>query len=182
MSAVKDDKLFADQLEGEAVLFVFRKHPVVMRRGLIYAMVAILLGIIPALFKPEYSYFFGGLAAGLALSVVLFLPSWIHWYYSLFIVTDQRFVQITQRGLFHRSVSDLGLHHIQTVNYQVAGFQQTLLGFGTIVVQTYMGDLVIHDVHHPAQTQKKIVSIIKEYGIKSDEYPFDESEDIENEQ
>ncbi len=158
---------------------MFRKHPIVMRRGLIYAMVAILLGIVPALIKPEYSYFFGGLAAGVVLAGIVFFPSWINWFYSVFIVTDQRFVQITQRGLFHRSVSDLGLHHIQTVNYEVAGLEQTILGFGTIVVQTYMGDLVLHNIHHPAQTQKKIVSIIKEQGIITDSNPYVDSEDTE---
>lgn len=173
------EKHFDDQLDDEEVLYVFRKHPIVMRRGLIYAMVAILLGIVPALIKPEYSYFFGGLAAGVVLAGIVFFPSWINWFYSVFIVTDQRFVQITQRGLFHRSVSDLGLHHIQTVNYEVAGLEQTILGFGTIVVQTYMGDLVLHNIHHPAQTQKKIVSIIKEQGIITDSNPYVDSEDTE---
>jgi hypothetical protein len=27
------EKLFPDQLDGEEVLFVFRKHPIVMRKG-----------------------------------------------------------------------------------------------------------------------------------------------------
>ena len=32
------------------------------------------------------------------------------------------------------SWEDLGLEHIQSVNYQVAGMEQTLLGFGTILI------------------------------------------------
>lgn len=164
-------KYFDDQFDDEDVLYVFRKHPVVMRRGLILGMLAILLGTVPALIKPEFSYFYGGLAAGFVLGLILFFPSWLAWYYSVFIVTSQRFIQITQRGLFHRSVSDLGLQHIQTINYEVNGLQETLLGFGTIVMQTYMGDLYIHDVHHPAKTQKKIVDIMRTYGIETEKYP-----------
>jgi uncharacterized membrane protein YdbT with pleckstrin-like domain len=164
-------KYFDDQFDDEEVLFVFRKHPVVMRKGLILGMVSIMLGTVPALIKPEFSYFYGGLAGGFLLGVLLFFPSWLAWYYSVFIVTSQRFIQITQKGLFNRSVSDLGLNHIQTINYEIKGLQETLLGFGTIVIQTYMGDLFIHDVHHPAKTQKRIIEIIRDQGITSETYP-----------
>ncbi len=158
-------KYFDDQLEDEEVLFVFRKHPVVMRKGLIIAMLAILLGTLPSLIKPEYIYLFGGLAGGLLLSVIIFSPFWISWHYSVFIVTDQRLIQITQKGLWRRSVVDIGLNQIQMVNYEVGGLQETLLGFGTIMMQTFVGDLVIHDVHHPATIQKKILTILRDKGI-----------------
>jgi hypothetical protein len=80
-------------------------------------------------------------------------------------LTDQRFIQITQKGLFHRSVSDIGLQQIQSINYDISGIEQTLLGFGTIKMQTYVGDLLLHDIHHPAKTQRKIVEILREKGI-----------------
>ena len=145
------DKHFQDQMEGEEVQFVFRKHPIVMRKGLIVGAVCLMLGTIPALVKPEYSYFFKGLGAGLLVGLILFSPFWIGWYYSVFIVTSQRMIQITQKGLFHRSVVDLSLGQIQMVNYEIAGIQETLLGFGTIIIQTYMGDLVIHERSSPSQ-------------------------------
>lgn len=164
-------KYFADQFDDEEVLYVFRKHPVVQRKGLVYGMLGILAGTIPGLIKPEYSWFFGGLAGGLVLGALLYLPSWIAWYYSLFIVTDQRFIQITQKGLFHRSVVDIGLNQIQMVNYEVAGLQETLLGYGTIMMQTLMGDLVIHDVHHPPKIQKRLINILREQGIIANSMP-----------
>ncbi len=43
-SSTKPDKYFADQFDDEEVLFVFRKHPVVMRKGLIIAMAMWLVG------------------------------------------------------------------------------------------------------------------------------------------
>lgn len=160
------DKYFDDQFDDEEVLFVFRKHPVVMRKGLILAMFGPLIGVLPATFKPElgFAWFFGGLLAGIVLGILCYVPYWISWHFSVFVVTDQRLIQITQKGLFNRSVVDMGLNQIQMVNYQVAGLQETLLGFGTIMMQTMVGDLVIHDIHHPAKIQKRILQVLREYG------------------
>jgi hypothetical protein len=170
------EKYFEDQFDDEEVLFVFRKHPIVMRKGLIFGMLAILLGTIPALITLEYSTYFIGLGAGLVLGCLVFLPSWIAWHFSVFIVTDQRLIQITQKGLFHRSVIDMGLSQIQMVNYQVSGLQETLLGFGTIMMQTFVGDLVIHDIHHPAAIQKKLLEVLKQQGISTKQAPTQQEE------
>jgi hypothetical protein len=169
----KHEKYFDDQFDDEEVLFVFHKHPIVMRKGLVFGMLGPLLGVIPAAIKPDLGFgiFFGGLALGCILGLLIFAPSWIGWHFSVFIVTDQRFIQITQKGLFHRAVADLGLSQIQSINYEVAGLQETLLGFGTIKMQTYVGDLVIHDVHHPAKIQKKLLTILRDEGVTTTQYP-----------
>jgi hypothetical protein len=166
-------KYFEDQFDDEEVLFVFRKHPVVMRKGLVFGMLGPLLGVIPAAVKPDlgFGFFFGGLAAGFILGILIFIPSWIGWHFSVFIVTDQRLIQITQKGMFHRSVIDMGLNQIQMVNYEVSGLQETLLGFGTISMQTFVGDLVIHDIHHPGKIQKKLLKILREQGVNASAYP-----------
>lgn len=163
----KPEKYFDDQFDDEEVLYVFHKHPIVMRKGLILGMLGPVIGILPAAIRPELGFgaFFGGLAAGCFLGFLLFFPSWISWHFSVFIVTDQRFIQITQKGLFHRSVADLGLQQIQSVNYEVAGLEETLLGFGTIKMQTYVGDLTIHKVHRPAKIQKRLLSILRKEGV-----------------
>jgi uncharacterized membrane protein YdbT with pleckstrin-like domain len=166
-------KYFDDQFDDEEVLYVFRKHPIVMRKGLVLGLLGPVIGILPAAVKPDlgFGFFFGGLAAGCLLGLLLFAPSWISWHFSVFIITDQRFIQITQKGLFHRSVADIGLHQIQSINYEVSGLQETLLAFGTINMQTYVGDLVIHDLHRPARVQKKLLSILREEGITAAPYP-----------
>jgi|ERR1700741_1565460 len=169
-------KYFTDQMDDEEVLYVFRKHPIVMRKGIIIWAIAMLVGplytvLLTIIYAnnpekyPSPSFFFISLIVSLVLSVVVFFPFWIAWNYSVFIVTDQRFIQITQKGLFHRSVVDVGLNQIQMVNYEVAGLQETLLGYGTIMMQTYMGELLIHDVHHPAHIQKKMLKILRDKGI-----------------
>jgi uncharacterized membrane protein YdbT with pleckstrin-like domain len=169
-------KYFADQLDDEEVLFVFHKHVIVMRKGLVIGLLGPLAGVIPTLIDPGlgFGYFFGGLAVGCLLGILFFFPYWIGWHFSVFIVTNQRFIQISQKGLFHRAVADIGLNQIQSVNYEVSGLQETLLGFGTIMIQTYVGDLVIHDVHHPAKIQKQIVSILRAEGVSTNPYVSDD--------
>lgn len=179
----KPVKYFEDQFDDEEVLFVFHKHPIVMRKGLVFGMLGPLLGIIPAAVKPDlgFGFFFGGLAAGCLLGLLIFAPGWISWHFSVFIITDQRFIQITQKGLFHRAVADISLSQIQSINYEVSGLEQTLLGFGTIKMQTYIGDMVIHDIHHPAKIQKKLLNILRDEGINTNPYPASKIDSLNEE-
>lgn len=179
-------KYFADQFDDEEVLFIFRKHPIVMRKGLIIASAALLIGPIYTMIltyarplnPPSMGFFFLSLLASAVFGAVLLLPKWITWYFSVYIVTDQRFIQISQKGLFHKSVVDMALGQIQMVNYEIAGFQQTMFQFGTIIMQTTVGDLVIHEVHHPANIQKKLLEILRTEGI--DAFP-EENQSYETE-
>lgn len=175
-------KYFDDQFNDEEVLFVFRKHPIVMRKGLIISMVAVLAGLIPSAVKPSlgFGWFFGGLGAGILIGCILLLPYWVTWFYSVFIVTDKRLIQITQKGFFHRAVVDMALNQIQMINYQIAGLEETLLGFGTIVMQTYVGDLVIHTVHKPAKIQKRLLEILRERGIAATPFPGIDNNGLSN--
>ena len=165
MAKDKKEKFFEDQLDDEELLFVFRKHPIVMRKGLVFGMLALLLSVVPSLIIPEYWILFTGFGIGLVLCFLIILPSWITWYYSVYVVTDKRLLQISQKGLWSRSVVDISLNQIQMVNYEVAGFNETVLGFGTIMMQTFVGDLVVHEVHHPEKIQKKILEILREKGV-----------------
>ena len=175
--AAKKPKYFKEQFDDEEVRLVFRKHPIVMRRGLILAAIGLLAGMIPALIKPTYGWFFGGLGIGFGLATILIFPWWVRWYFSVYIMTDRRFIQQT-RSLLQVNVVDIGLEQIQMINYQVQGLEETVLHFGTIVVQTYVGDLVIHDVHHPEKVQTKMVHILRDLGIHHTQRPVNEDQRV----
>lgn len=145
-------------------MLMFRKHPIVMRRALIYSSLGLLLGTVPSLIEPTMTLLWLGLAGGVVLAFLIMFPYWMSWYYSMFLVTNQRFIQMQQKGLFNRRVSDIGIKQIQSLNYQIAGLEQTALGFGTIVMQTYLGDIIIHEVHHPEHTVTELSQILRTYG------------------
>lgn len=171
-------RYFKEQFEDEEVQMVFRKHPIVMRKGLIFAAIALLLPMLYVLALtfiyannpdklPSVNAFYAALGIGFGLAFIIMLPYWIGWHYSVYIVTDQRLIQITQKGLFRRSMVALGLDQIQMVNYEIDGIEETVLGFGTIVVQTFVGSLTIHDVRHPAKIQKELLHILRDLGISA---------------
>jgi len=175
------DKYFDDQMDDEEVLYVAHKHPIVMRKGLVFAMLGPLIGILPATFKPElgFGWFFGGLGAGIVLGYLIFLPSWIKWHFSVIVVTNKRFIQILQKGFFHRAVNDMALNLIQSTNYRVEGVEQSIFGFGTITIQTFMGDVELHHVHNPAKTTRKIQEIMRDNGIVPVSYQSKRESDID---
>ncbi len=181
-------RYFDGQFDDEDVLYVFRRHALIMRRGLVVSMSSWLIGPVIILVltytrpndPPSMVAFFLALIASIVLGSLLLLPSWVSWHFSTFIVTSQRFVQITQRGFFHSSFADMNLKQIQQVNYEIAGLQQTLLGFGTITLRTYMGELVIHDVPHPAKIQRKLVEILRDQGITAVTPPFMQAQQLQS--
>lgn len=172
MAKKDQSKSFPEQFDDENMLLLFRKHPVVMRKQIIIASILLVAGVLPSLVKPEFIVFFGGLGAGFLLAAIVMFWGWMGWYFSVFIVTDQRFIQVSQKGLFHRSFVDIGLDKIQMINYEIGGFQETLLGFGTILIQTYVGDLVIHEVHHPKKIHQKLSQILRDLNINVSSAPF----------
>lgn len=171
-------KRFSGQFKDEEVLLVFKRHPIVMRKGFILLMVAILIGALGGMVTTRssvtvgdfFSKFFLAVGIGFAIGMVAMFYYWIGWYYSVCIVTNQRFIQMNQKGIFKsRSVNDINLNRILSVNYEIRGILETALGFGTIIIQTLVGDFVIAKVPKPAVTQADIVSAIKESGVKLSE-------------
>lgn len=154
-----------------------------MRRGLVIAASALLVGPLYTVFltyvhktnPPSMGFFFLSLLLSAILSVIIIFPWWVRWYFSVYIMTSHRFIQQT-RGLLSVNVVDIGLEQVQMINYQITGLEQTLLHFGTIIVQTYVGDLVIRDVHHPERIQQEMVQILRELGIHPAQRPGTEDE------
>lgn len=67
--------------------------------------------------------------------IVLFVI-WIDYYLDVWIVTDQRIVNIEQRGLFRREISELEHSKVQDVTTEIHGIIATVLKFGYVYVQT----------------------------------------------
>lgn len=155
---------FEGQQDGEEVLFTFRRHPIAMRKGFYALLIPFLIASVPVLIWPENLGNLGLAFAGLGLGVVLFFYHWIGWYFSIFIVTNQRLRQITQKGFFNRSVIDLGISKIQNLSYNIPGITASMLGYGTLVVQTYVGDLLINKIHHPSRIYNDLAEVVSKFG------------------
>ena len=147
---------FDGQRDGEELLFVFRRHVIAMRKGFYLLLIPFAISSIPPLIWQNNIELFLLPIAGLVIGLIFFLYHFIMWYFTIYIVTDQRLRQITQRGFFGKDVVELRLSKIQNISYNIPGFTGEVLDFGTIVIQTFVGDLVINKVEHPDQIYNKL--------------------------
>lgn len=167
---------FPGQYKNEELLMVFRKHPITMRKGFYALLIPFVLASLPTLIWPGNLTLLWVALGGLALGFVGFSYFLIGWYFTVFIVTNQRLRQMTQKGLFRRSVVDLGLDRIQNLKVEVPGFSAAVFKFGTITVQTYVGDIVLDRLRDPETTYNQLLEIVNQYGNKTE--PIGENETI----
>lgn len=154
--------IFDGQREGEDVKFIFRRHFTTAKAGVIFLIVMAFLGLIPLfLWKGDvrmFWIFLGFVFVGL----IGFFYSYMMWYFSVYIVTNQRIRQISQKGLFKKTVVDLGLDKIQSISYGITSVIGGVMGYGTILIQTGVGDLVISAVGKPAEIYEKLQNIVSD--------------------
>lgn len=141
---------------------VFHQHPLVMRKALIFGLLAILIGVLPPLFWPLASWVWKPLWVILAVVLAAWIYRWISWYYSVYIVSSERVIEIRQRGFFNRKVTEFGLDKVQNVNYHIKGFQAVLFQYGDITIQTYVGDLIMRMVYKPVPIHSQLISIVRQ--------------------
>jgi uncharacterized membrane protein YdbT with pleckstrin-like domain len=163
MSKKHNDQLeFDGQRDDERLLFIFRRHIIAMRKGFYLLFIPFALSAIPPLIWQTTLELFLLPIVGLVLGLILFSYHFIMWYFTIYIVTDQRIRQVTQRGFFGKDVVELNLSKIQNISYNIPGFTGEMLGFGTIIVQTVVGDLVIKKVEHPETIYNKLQDAVSE--------------------
>ncbi|QQR77430.1 MAG: PH domain-containing protein [Candidatus Moraniibacteriota bacterium] len=61
---------------------------------------------------------------------------WIDYYLDVWIITTKRIVNIEQKGLFVRSMSELYLFRVQDTTSEVKGFFPSMLNYGDVFIQS----------------------------------------------
>lgn len=84
------------------------------------------------------------------------------YYLNQWIITSHRIIEIDQHGFFNRQVSSLLLNRVQDVTSDVRGLFATLLGYGTITVQSAGANdyFRMHGIPHPADLRDLIMKEI----------------------
>lgn len=163
------------RLEGEKIILVVRRHPfVLLLKILLWVGVAImpvifyrlLGGVIAAMMPLEIFYPLLVLGGSLFyLYVWLFLVfSFVDYYLDVWIITNERIVNIEQKGLFARTLSEQKLFRVQDVTSEINGFFPVILNYGNVFIQT-AGEkerFVFKEVPHPTQVCKKIIILAEQ--------------------
>ena len=92
---------------------------------------------------------------------VSFFVQWTKYYLDVWYVTEKRIIDIEQKSIFHREISNLRFDKIQDVTIDVQGFISTMLNFGNVRVQTAGEDEVdffMSTVRQPDEVRRVIFS------------------------
>lgn len=137
---------FDGQNADEEVLFVIHRHwlnilisflPVILMTLFLFFGSAYLPAVFPGMNDGEIGKIFslGKNVFAMIIWALVFLI-WIDYYFDVWIITTKRIVDIQQKGLFSRRVSEARYNKIQDVSTEVSGILQTFLNYGNVLVQT----------------------------------------------
>ncbi|MBF1024562.1 MAG: PH domain-containing protein [Candidatus Nanogingivalaceae bacterium] len=147
---------------GEKVLLVFRRHIIAMRKGFYSLLIPMTIGALPFLIWQTNLDLLWIFVGGFVLGLILFIYHFLMWFYTVYVVTNERIRQITQRGFFGRDVVEISLDKVQSISYNIPGFSGEVFKFGTIIMRTYVGDMVIRLVEHPSEIYNKLQDAVHE--------------------
>ena len=137
---------FKGQKNGERVLKILHRHwfNILSHFFIIFLMIFLLLVSYFAT-----AFYFDDFTQPIIVSLTSFIRSlffvflwflffviWIDYYFDVWIVTNERIINIEQKGLFTRVVSELELEKIQDVTTDVRGIIPTFLNYGHLLIQT----------------------------------------------
>ena len=160
--ATTTEKQFDGQRDGEVLLFVFRRHIIAMRKGFYLLLVPMAVGALPFLIWQDNLNLLWVFIGSFVFGLILFFYHFLMWFFTYYIVTNQRIRQITQHGFFGKDVIELRLSKIQNISYNIPGFTGEIFKFGTIVIQTFVGDLVIKNVERPDEIYNKLQDTVEQ--------------------
>jgi uncharacterized membrane protein YdbT with pleckstrin-like domain len=159
---------FIGQRASEEIEIILFKHWYFIIAPIIKALVIILLSFIVPMWLHLTAWIFSyGFTTALYYLWMVFwigymVYAYINWYRDRFIITTERVIDVDQRGLFSRKVSEVELSKIQNITHSVDGVFATLLNFGTVIVQSAgANDLTLEHVSDPSGVQEEITRLVK---------------------
>lgn len=162
---------FPNQEKGEKVILLLRPHLITLLPPFLLVLLVFFLPPIAFIVLAAF-----GVGSGLpvfSLAVILagyylvlfglaFLR-FLMWYFSIYLITNERIIDFDFNSFLHREISDCALTKIQDVTSQIIGPAHTFFNYGHVLVQTAAATPVFefHNVPHPNLVVKEISEQIR---------------------
>lgn len=136
---------FETQEETEKIILFLRQHFIVNVPWIVGTILLIIAPtvIFPIIFRAlslnmafPASYYVVGTLFWYLATFGFALASFIGWFFNIYIVTNERIVDIDFFYLLYKKFSQAELTKIQDINYTSGGILATLFNFGNVVVET----------------------------------------------
>ncbi len=138
-----------NQRNDERIFVFCRRHPVDFLPTIIIILFLLILPIIfisaiwsepptSSMLDPLYVRDMIVLATLIYILILetVTITSWVNYYYNVLIVSDERIVEIAQKGLFSREIKELVFEQIEDVTSKTNGFLNTIFEAGELEIQT----------------------------------------------
>ncbi|MFA6475418.1 MAG: PH domain-containing protein [Patescibacteria group bacterium] len=147
MSPENKDK-FPGQRPNEHLIMLLRRHWIAFASAVIQVVSFNLLPVIALIivlyvvgWNPPTRglwYVFGVIATSLYYigTWLTFYHAYIDYHLDVWILTDQRIINIEQKGLFERTISELNLTKVQDVTAEIHGKLATVFNYGDVFIQS----------------------------------------------
>jgi len=131
---------FKEKDDNEDILLVLRQH---WFTNVSWVVIAILMAFAPMLLKyipllasfpPNYQ--FVSVLFWYLVTITFVFERFLSWYFNVYIITDERVVDIDFNNLLDKKFSEAKISMIQDVTSRVSGLSQTILNYGTVYIQT----------------------------------------------
>lgn len=158
---------FETQEDGEKIVLLLRRH-VITNIG--WVLIAILMLLAPAVLNifPLLSFLplrfqFIAVLIWYLVTTAFILENFLSWFFNVYIVTDERVIDVDFYSLIYKQVSDANLDKIQDINYHVGGVIRTVFNFGDVIVQTAaeVPNFEFEDVPNPDRVAKILQELIQ---------------------
>ncbi|MBI4157547.1 PH domain-containing protein [Candidatus Woesebacteria bacterium] len=131
---------FMDQDPEEKIILFLRWHPITNLGWVLLSTVLFLapsfLGSFPFFSSLPLSYKSIIVLLWYLIAVAYVYEKFLHWYFSGFLVTNKRVIDIDFINLIYREVSFASLDKIQDVTIKAGGGGMTLFNYGNVFIQT----------------------------------------------
>lgn len=105
------------------------------------------------------NWLLGGLALSFAITFIV--NEWLFWYMDIWLVTEERLLDIQLLRLFKREVSELHISEVQDARADQAGIVATLLHYGNVICQTAgaKNNFTMQSVSNPEEVAGLIIDL-----------------------
>ncbi|MBU1348958.1 PH domain-containing protein [Patescibacteria group bacterium] len=162
--------------DTEDVKLVVRRHPVALVPGLGIALVLI---VAPFFFLfPLFSWGVPGVVsfgASIVAGIVVAVRAIILWNADVLIITTLRVVQVDQRGMFSRFVTEVPLASVQDVSWRNEGVVDTVTKAGTLSIQSVgtSPNVEVRRIAHPERLHELLNDLRHRTAPKRSDLPPD---------
>jgi len=156
---------FEGQKDNEKIIASWRQHPWVLFKPSLVVILVIIIGSLP-LALSEVSWATKFLIFFIAVGGVYFALELYLWLCTMYILTNERLLAISQSRLLMRTINEVPLRNIQNVSHTKKGLFQMMLDYGSVEIQTAGSTtaMTLRNVERPYKVQQKILT--REEGIR----------------